>query len=316
MLIHLIIYFEALLSLLKDLWLFFLIGFLTAGAVSVFVPKTTLLRLFGKNNLATMGRATVAGMFTSLCSCGAIPLSVTLRKKGATQAAALTFLLAAPWAGFIQLFIFYRFLGFSQTFLIFLGSLIVAFATGNTLAYLEKRGWLSPTHPETMIEPILNNPNSLNPTHHDNPVATFTPVLKTLQKIKGVGRESWEAFRELWKFLTFGLLLAALLSAFIPEEWVGRFLGRNASFDPLLTVLPIAAAVELCSEGFSIFAGQLSRMGATLPVIFVAVLVGVTTDLTEFSVIWGKFGRKTALIYLTIATLLTLLVGHLLWLFL
>ena len=324
MLTYLLLYFKALLSLVSDLWLFFLIGFVTAGAVSVFVPKETLLRLFGKNNLATLGRATVAGMLTSICSCGAIPLSVTLRKKGATQAAALTFLLAAPWAGFIQLFIFYRFLGLPQTLLIFIGSLTVAFATGIALSYMEKRGWLS-------SPPPANNP-------HSNPVPLTESIIpnsalriadgavcdiphsefyqKVWQKIVKVGKESWEAFRELWKFLTFGLLLAALLSAFIPEDWVTRYLGSDASFDPLLTAVPLAVAIELCSEGFSIFAGQLARMGAILPVIFVVVLVGVTTDFTEISVIWGKFGRKTALLYLATATLLTLLVGHLLWLIL
>jgi uncharacterized membrane protein YraQ (UPF0718 family) len=306
---HFLTYLDALLALLSELWLFFLIGFITAGAVSVFVPSETLLRLFGKNNLATLARATVAGLFASICSCGAIPISVTLRKKGASQAAALTFLLAAPWAGLLQLIIFYRFLGFSQTAIIFVGALTVAFTTGIVLAYMEKKGWLSPNWTDNPESCDMGIP--LMVLTEERPNRATANIIR--QKIRKVGQESWEAFRELWKFLTIGLLLAAVLSAFVPEEWIRRFLGGEASFNPLLTALPVAAGVELCSEGFSIFAGQLSRMGAILPVIFVVVLVGVTTDFTELTVIWGKFGRKTALLYLLTATILTLIVGHLIW---
>jgi uncharacterized membrane protein YraQ (UPF0718 family) len=329
---HFFTYLNALFSLLGELWLFFLLGFITAGAVSVLVPSETLLRLFGKNNLATLARATVAGLFASICSCGAIPISVTLRNKGATQAAALTFLLAAPWAGLLQLIIFYRFLGFFQTAIVFVGALTVAFTTGIALAYMENKGWLSPNQidnpgeiPE-IKDPVLN-PQSLiqgQGLSEGQIGVSVVPTLKrqtgmsvilrqTKQKIRKIGMESWEAFQELWKFLTIGLLLAAVLSAFVPEEWIRRFLGGEASFNPLLTALPVAAGVELCSEGFSIFAGQLSRMGAILPVIFVVVLVGVSTDFTELTVIWGKFGRKTALLYLLTATILTLIVGHLIW---
>ena len=64
--------------------------------------------------------------------------------------------------------------------------------------------------------------------------------------------------------------------------------------------------MELCSEGFSIFAGQLHQMGATLPVVFVVVLVGVTTDFTELTVVFGKFGKRCAVGYVVTATTLTL----------
>ncbi len=79
-------------------------------------------------------------------------------------------------------------------------------------------------------------------------------------------------------------------------------MGEDAPFNPVLTAIPIAAVVELCSEGFSIFAGQLYEMGATLPVVFIVVLVGVTTDFTELSVILGKFGKRCAIAYLITAT--------------
>lgn len=292
-------------GLLADLWLYFAIGFLLAGAVAEFVPRATLMRHFGRNTVATMLRATLSGIVASLCSCGAIPIAVTMRRQGASRAAALTFMLAAPWAGFMQLAIFFKFLGLGETAVVFVGALTVAFVTGLLLGRIEDAGWFAK---ETLVNhrPITAEPGSVlsgpeeHETHGDR---------RSLRRCLHALQEAREAFLGLWKYLAFGLAMAAALKAFVPTEWVARFLGPQAPFNPVLTAVPLAAAVELCSEGFSIFAGQLHQMGATLAVVFVVVLVGVATDVTELSVIWGKFGKRCTLAYLLIATTLTLALG-------
>ena len=292
------LYFRALLDLAAELWLYFAIGFLIAGIVAEFVPKKMLMRYFGTNSVGTLLRATLSGTVTSLCSCGAIPIAVTMRKGGASRAAALTFMLAAPWAGFIQLAIFYRFLGFTRTAVVFVGALTVAFLTGIVLGHLEDIGWFDgSSRLETDSEAACGEPFS--------PEDLQTSSSLSLRIIRAF-KEAWEAFLELWKYLAFGLLLAAILKAFIPTTLVAGYLGGNAPFNPVFTALPIAAAVELCSEGFSIFAGQLHEMGATLAVVFVVVLVGVSTDFTELSVILGKFGKRFVVAYLITATVLAL----------
>ena len=281
---------------MADLWIYFLIGFLIAGVIAEFVPKKTFTRYLGKNSIGTLLRATVAGTVATLCSCGAIPIAVTMRKGGASRAAALTFMLAAPWAGFIQLAIFYKFLGFIQTAVIFVGALFVAFFTGMVLGYLEDHRW-------------FDGPDGSKTASQKSCPEDFQSNPSLASRFSGALKEAWEAFLELWKYLTVGLLLAGILKAFIPTQWVGGYLGEDAPFNPVLTAIPIAAVVELCSEGFSIFAGQLHQMGATLPVVFIVVLVGVTTDFTELSVILGKFGKRCAIAYLITATVLAVVVA-------
>src|SRR5574341_123347 len=131
-----ILYFRSLLDLFLDvgLWLFF--GFLVAGLVQEFIPARVLLRYFGSNDWKSIGRASLAGLAVSVCSCGAIPLAVTLRKKGAATATALTFLLATPWAGFIQIFILNGFVGPKNTIIIFIFAILVAFIVGLILSKL------------------------------------------------------------------------------------------------------------------------------------------------------------------------------------
>jgi len=289
-----IAYANALKSLFAELWAYFLIGFLIAGLIAEFVPRQSLLRYLGKNSLGTLLRATLSGTVASLCSCGAIPIAVTLRKQGATRAAALTFLLAAPWAGLVQLTVFYKFLGLTGTTIIFLGALTVAFLTGVLIGCLEDRAWFPESLPtdQEVFKTELN----------DEQKAQLSLSQRILRALKQAG----QAFGELWKYLGFGLLLAAGLKAFIPTPWIIRYLGVHDSFNPVFLAVPVAAMVELCSEGFSVFAGQLYQMGATLAVVFVIVLVGVTTDFTELFVIWTKFGKRCAIVYLLTATGLTL----------
>ena len=288
------LYAQAVANLLTDLWLYFLIGFLIAGVVAEFISKQLLSRYLGRNTVSTMIRATLSGTITSVCSCGAIPIAVTMRQGGATRAAALTFMLAAPWAGFVQLVIFYNFLGFRGTAIVFGGALSVAFLAGMVLGRLEDHGWLDDSEPLSTAAACEDSLGDQKPGQ-----------LPFQARLVNAGRKGWESFLELWKFLAIGLLLAAVLKAFIPMVWVAEYLGSEASFNPVLTALPIAVAVELCSEGFSIFAGQLHQMGATLPVVFVVVLVGVTTDFTELTVVFGKFGKRCAVGYVVTATTLT-----------
>jgi len=293
----------ALLDLLVDTGPWLVIGFSVAGLVQEFISARVLLRYFGNNDWKSLARASLAGLAVSVCSCGAIPLSVTLRLKGASTATALTFLLATPWAGFIQLFILNGFIGPVNTLIVFLSAIITAFISGLILARLENRQKL-----DLRLAPHLIIDRELK--------LTLEHERKLYNRLKKSLYYSWDSFREMAKYLGIGMGLAAVISAFVPAKLITSYLGHSAGFDPIITAVPLAAAVELCSEGFSIFAGKLYELGATLGVTFVVMMVGVTTDFTELSVIWGKFGKKSALWYVFTATLVSLGMAHLLdWIF-
>lgn len=297
-----ILYLRSLIDLILDVGAWLILGFLVAGIVQEFIPARILLRYFGNNNWKAIARASLAGLAVSVCSCGAIPIAVTLRNKGAATATALTFLLAAPWAGFIQFFILNGFIGARNTAIIFIFAISVAFVTGLILSRLEK------TH---LIEQKISSDLIL-----DKEILGEQKTKRFLPRLGKSLYYSWDAFKEMAKYLGIGILLASVLKAFVPTSVVTKYLSVKSSFDPILVAVPVSAVIELCSEGFSIFTGQLYQMGATLGVIFVMMMVGVTTDFTELSVIWGKFGKKSALWYLGTATAVSFTAAHLIdWIF-
>ncbi|MFW9831624.1 MAG: permease [Candidatus Thorarchaeota archaeon] len=298
-------YFTNFLTLLIEIAPWMILGFVVAAFIEEFVSTDRMSRYFGSNDLASLGRATFAGLFMSICSCGAIPLVVSIRRKGASTATALTFLLAAPWAGLAHLFIMMGFVGPVNVIILFILSMIVALGTGVCLSYLENHGKIEASLTEKEIIEV----ESCYAPHYQEPLPK--------RLFFCIPQRMWDLFKDVGKYLFFGLLIAALLAAFIPISVVQLVFGWTGPLGivSILIALPIAAVLELCAEGLTILAGQLYLMGASLGVIFTITLVGVSTDFTELSMIWGKFGKKSAIAYLGISTIFVVLLafGLVMW---
>ncbi|MEM2918687.1 MAG: permease [Candidatus Altiarchaeota archaeon] len=301
-------YLEALLDLFKDLFTYMFLGFLLAAITQEFVSTERLLRYFGKNDISSLLRATFAGFLVSSCSCGAIPLAVIFRKKGASTATILTFLLASPWAGLPMIFIFFGFIGFFNTIILMILALSTAFLSGLILAELENRDIIeqkfNSMHKDNEKEKCLECEKEKEEEHKQESILKriFICIPKNMKEI----------FFDIGKYIVIGLFLAAFLKAFVPTEIVYSYLGKERGVMAIFIALPFAVIIEACSEGFAIIAGQLYSMGATLSVVFVMTMAGVATDLTEILVVWKRIGKKATIAYLFIGTFLTLMLSMLL----
>lgn len=311
-------YVTAVWDLLRDLWLYMLIGFLMAGLVEEFVSRERLLRYFGAHDLASLVRAAAAGFAISACSCGAIPIAASLRNRGASTATTLTFLLASPWLGIPMLLVYVKFLGWVPTLFLVTLSICVALSVGLILAALERRGAIATGAAYATAEwPAPAPPADDGEDSGDccaaggccNDPPSDPPKMTMPTRIARVPARSWELGKDIAPYLLLGMILAAIPRAFVGPQTVSGWMGAGAGTMGVLVALPISAVIEACSEGFAVVSGQLYQQGASLAVVFVMTMVGVATDYTELAVIWKKFGRRTALTYLGIGTAATLLVG-------
>lgn len=303
---YLTIFLNELSSLIAELWLWLILGFLIAGVVIEFVSSKTIVRHFGDNSLKSLVKASLAGLIASTCSCGAIPMAVSLRQKGASTAVALTFLLATPWSGIPQFLVLSKFLGTKNTVIVTIAAISAALLSGLILSRLERRKLIEGTS-------IVSNVSIECACKVGEACTCHQGVRKTPRDhIRGVLLGAWTSFRDIGKYMVIGLLLAAALAAFVPNDIVGKFLGSGNSSFAILLAVPVSAVIELCSEGFSILSGQLYVMGASLGVVFVMLMVGVTTDITEISVVWGKFGKRSAIAYVLTSTIVAVIIAYVL----
>lgn len=309
-------YLSAVVDLVRELWFYMLIGFAIAGIVEEFVSEERLLKYFGENDLPALLRAAGTGFVVSACSCGAIPLAASLRDRGASTATTLTFLLASPWLGVPMLMVYVRFLGWTRTAGLIALAVGVALAAGMILARFERRGMIVQGKRVGVqpSEPLPSSRPAADPCRRDDPSCATEPeehALPTLPRrlFVRVPRHGWRLGRDILPYLGIGVLIAALPRAFVGPATVSAWLGAAAGPWAVLTIIPVAAVIEACSEGFAVVGGQLYQQGASLAVVFVMSMVGVATDVTELSVLWKKFGKRTTLTYMLVGTGLTIAAG-------
>jgi uncharacterized membrane protein YraQ (UPF0718 family)/regulator of protease activity HflC (stomatin/prohibitin superfamily) len=75
---------------------FVLFGLLLAGLLHVLVSRRQLSRWMGGTGLAAAARAALLGIPLPLCSCGIVPVAISLRRQGASRPAVLSFLITTP----------------------------------------------------------------------------------------------------------------------------------------------------------------------------------------------------------------------------
>ena len=301
----LIAYFNALSELFNQLWLYFLLGLVISALIQEFVSTKRLLQYFGGNDIASLTRATTAGLFVSVCSCGAIPIAATLRQRGASTASSLTFLLAAPWGGLLHVFLISGFIGIKNTIILLVFSLLTAFIVGLILAKFENKKMIEAAIPKKHKK----GEERLCVGCVDVEQMRLKHETEKLDRriIYCIPKNIWHIFKDVGKYIVIGLLIAAALKAFVPSDLVVKYLGNDNRFLPVLIAVPISAVLEVASEGLAVLGGQLYQLGASLGVVFIITMVGVTTDFTELSMIWGKFCKKCAIAYLLTATTIAIL---------
>ena len=98
-------------SVLGQMAPYLLLGFLAAGVLSVCISPEFVERHLGGRGFRPVWKATLFGVPLVLCSCGVIPVTASLRRHGASRAAATSFLLSTPQTGIDSIAITYALLG-------------------------------------------------------------------------------------------------------------------------------------------------------------------------------------------------------------
>lgn len=90
---------------------YILFGLLFAGLIHVLVPESLVLRWMGSPGLGGVVRAALVGVPLPVCSCGVVPITVALRRKGASRPAAQSFLITTPESSIDSIFLTWGMMG-------------------------------------------------------------------------------------------------------------------------------------------------------------------------------------------------------------
>jgi uncharacterized membrane protein YraQ (UPF0718 family) len=124
-------------QILKESWhiyldvsIYMLFGFLVAGILYVFFKADNIKRYLGTGKIKPVFLSALFGIPIPLCSCGVVPVATGLKKQGANDGAALSFMIATPESGVDSIAISYAMLDPVMTIVRPVSAFFTAVCTG------------------------------------------------------------------------------------------------------------------------------------------------------------------------------------------
>lgn len=258
-------------ELFNQMWWGIAIGIVFVGILGR-VPRDLVMGILGRDaGLGGLCRATLAGVFLDLCSHGILAVGMKLYERGASVGQVMAFLLASPWNSFSLTLILFGLIGVGWTLLFVLLSLVIGILTGLIFDAFVKRGQL-PVNP---WRDQLGEPQPL-------PVmwGEFRRSIRfSMAGSADILREGFAGARVVIRWSMFGLILAGLIRALVPEEAFATWFG--ATLGGLWLTLLATTVIEVCSEGSTPIAADLLNRAGAPGNAFTFLMAGVATDYTE-----------------------------------
>jgi len=294
---------RAFLLYLKTIWWAIILGLFLGGLIDYYIPREYISKILAKKSPFTIFSAVFLGFLMSACSHGILALSIQLHKKGASNPAVVSFLLASPWANLTITIMLFGFFGIKALFII-ISALVIAINTGFIFILLERKNLIE-RNKNTVFVPedfsILKDIKQRIKHYKFNFRSLITDS-------KGITRGTWAlADMVLW-WIILGMLIASLAGAYIPVHFFHKFMGPTML--GLFVTLAIATIIEVCSEGSSPLAFEIYRQTHALGNSFTFLMAGVATDYTEIGLLWANVGRRTALWLPLVAVPQVLVLGY------
>ena len=279
---------QAFLMYLKIIWWAVLLGLFLGGVIDYYIPREYISKILAERKPATIFNAVFLGFLMSACSHGILALTVQIHKKGASNPAVISFLLASPWANFTITIMLLSLFGLKGLFII-VAALIVAMNTGFIFMFLEKKGLIEKNKNIVEVSKDFSILRDIR-IRAKNYRFSFKNFINDL---RGILQGALALSDMVLWWIILGILIASLAGAYIPVHFFHRFMGPTLL--GLLVTLALATIIEVCSEGSSPLAFEIYRQTGALGNSFVFLMAGVATDYTEIGLLWANVGRRTAI---------------------
>ena len=279
-------------SVLAQMAPWLMCGFLLAGAISELMPAKWVASVMGgARGLRGVLNAVLIGIPLPICSCGVLPLAAGLRKAGAGKGAVAGFLVATPQTGVDSILATYAMLGPAFAIARPLAALATGIAGGVAADFADGR---DADIPQAEGEPC-------HCCHCHKAAEAQRPIA-----IRILRKAYVELLGEVARPLAAGLVIAAVLGVFVPEDFFATAFGGNDWIQMPLMIL-VGFPMYVCSIGSIPIAASLMAKGLSPGAAFVFLMVGPAINAASVTTAAALIVRRA-----TAACAATIVVGALL----
>lgn len=257
---------------------YLLLGFGLAGLMHAFIPSHYYADYLSRPTLRSVLYATLFGIPLPLCSCGVIPTAMSLRREGASRGAVTAFLVATPQTGVDSIIATYSLMGWPFALIRPFAALLTAVFAG------------------VMTHFLADSPSDSEAARPQASPADATGLPLREKMAKALKYAYVEMMADIGKWLVIGLVVAALITVFVPAEAFAVFQGNT--WASMLLVLCIAVPMYLCATGSIPIAVALMMKGLTPGAALVLLMAGPACNMASLLVVRKVLGGRTLASYL------------------
>lgn len=299
----------------SSVWMIF--SFLLAGALHEFFrPENVQKTAIGSKRFAGVFWSTITGCLVPICSCGTVPLSISMYYSGAYLGPTMAFMTSCPMINPIAILLAFGLLG-KEISIIYLVTGIVAPLIIGTIA-----NRLAKDELHVGINPIIKNQENSALLRRDTPNAGEAGDGEGLIKLEyeqpgffekiliGMRWSLTELAMAISKYMVTGMLMAAFLFNIMPQSFIQNYLG-DPGFVSLLGITVVAAFMYVCAVGHIPFIAAIVAAGAAPGVAITFLMAGAASNIPELITITKTIGKRAAVMYFTMIVVFSNFVGWL-----
>ena len=257
-------------------WVVF--SLLIGGLIHEYLPASRLLGTLSRKGARAMLGAVAFGALLPICSCGVIPLAVSLYRSGVRIGPVMAFAAATPMINPAAVILSLALLGPELTLAYVLLGLSLPFAIGMAVDRWGADG--------ARVVPAAPAGQSLAQTG-------ATPSSRLLRAVRWGMTELGPSIAF---YLAGGVLAAAAIMASLPPGWVDTYLGHGGILG-LLIVGAFGAVIYVCAVAHIPVVATLLASGAAPGAAIVFLVTGTATNLPELVALYHAIGRRTVFVY-------------------
>lgn len=291
-------------------WMIF--SFVIAGVLHEFLkPEKVQKTAIGSSRVSGVFWTTVSGMFIPICSCGTIPLGISMYYSGAYLGPTLAFMTSTPMINPIALLLAFGLLG-KEVAVIYL---ITGFVAPMIIGIAANRFAKDELH--IGLKKKKEEPNLATDTTKEEDTGKEEPMIQLefeepgfWEKVKsGLHWSLTELSVTISKYTVTGMLIAGILFNVVPQSFIQDYLG-NPGFVSLLGITVIAALMYVCAVGHIPFIAALVASGAAPGVAITFLMAGAGTNIPELLTISKTIGKRAMLMYFGMVAVISNVVGY------
>jgi hypothetical protein len=299
-------------NILQESAIYILIGFLIAAIIHVFMRRTRASELLSGAGTKSVALATIVGAPLPLCSCGVLPAAISLRRRGASKGATMSFLISTPETSVQSVVLTYGLLGGVMTIVRPVAAIVTALAAGITQNVLDRFIFHADDADEANTggaqdvdrdaaaceNPDHDHSHDHGHAHDDDSDASFAG---------GFRHAFIEVFDDVIGWMLVSFIVAAVIKVVFPPE-IMVALGQNNALAMLL-MLAIGIPMYVCAEASTPIAAMLILQGVSPGAALVFLLAGPATNFASIAVLTQELGRRAVIVYLGCISVVSIAAG-------